>query len=808
MKRLHLIGNAHIDPVWLWPWTEGLAETMATFRSALDRMQEFPEFTFTASSLALYAWVEQVDPAMFAEIQQRVAEGRWHIAGGWWLEPDCNIPCGEAFARQALYGQRFARQKFGLTARTGYNVDSFGHNGMLPQILKKSGCDTYVFMRPSPYEKDLPGRVFWWEAPDGSRVLTCRLPFQYGTWAPELDDHVQQCAAESQPPLEEMLCFYGVGDHGGGPTIANLNSLLRMSQQPGMPELIFSSLEAFFQAAEAVGPALPVVKGDLQHHSSGCYASHSGIKRWNRQAEQALLSAEKFAVLADWVGTQPYPAEFERAWKQLLFNQFHDILAGTSIEPAYDDARWQLGEAVSIAQRARALALQSLSGRIELANQPGVRPFVVFNPHPWAVKTPVALEPWQPVVSGKILDADGKVLPVQAVQGETSVTWCKRQVFLADLPPLGYQVYRLVDGESAGAYPLPPVGETLKAGGTCIENDWLRLEIDPVSGGIRSLFDKKSQEEVFHGLGARAVVIDDPSDTWSHDVLAFNTTAGEFTARRVALVESGPVCAVLRVVSGYAASTLSQDFCVYAGLPALTVRVTVDWHEQQKMLKLAFPLALQAPRPTYAIPFGSIERPPDGLEEAGQEWVDVSGEGADGKVRGLSLLNDGKYSFSVNGNVLNLTVLRSPIYAHHIPYVPEAGLDYRYIDQGEQRFTYQLMPHAGRWQEAGVVRQALLLNQPCIPVQASFHAGAYPQKASFIAVEPENIAVSAVQRAEDGDDLVIRLYETAGLATVAMLKLPVWNRTWQGEISPYEVKTLRIPRDGAQEIRETNLLED
>ena len=201
-KKLYMIGNAHIDPVWLWQWQDGFHETKATFRSALDRMNEYADFVFVSSSAAIYEWVEQSDPEMFAEIKQRVAEGRWKIVGGWWIEPDCNIPCGESFVRQGLYGQRYFKEKFGVTANVGYNVDSFGHNGMLPQILKKSGMPYYVFMRPSPHEKGLPGRLFWWESDDGSRVLTFRIALEYGTWGKELTRHIQQYRRRAQRPDE------------------------------------------------------------------------------------------------------------------------------------------------------------------------------------------------------------------------------------------------------------------------------------------------------------------------------------------------------------------------------------------------------------------------------------------------------------------------------------------------------------------------------------------------------------------------------------------------------------------------------
>src|SRR5215211_2083865 len=234
-RKLHMIGNAHIDPVWLWQWQEGFHEVKASFRSALDRMKEFPDFTFVASSAAFYEWVEGSDPVMFAEIQQRVREGRWGIVGGWWVEPDCNIPAGESFVRHGLYAQRYFKEKFGVIARTGFNVDSFGHAGTLPQILKKSGLDYYVFLRPMPHEKGLPSRLFWWQSDDGSRVLAFRIPFEYLSWGKEVETHARRCADEMKEPVDEFLCFYGVGDHGGGPTITNIESIQRLDTDPQFP---------------------------------------------------------------------------------------------------------------------------------------------------------------------------------------------------------------------------------------------------------------------------------------------------------------------------------------------------------------------------------------------------------------------------------------------------------------------------------------------------------------------------------------------------------------------------------------------
>ncbi|MCJ7550513.1 MAG: alpha-mannosidase, partial [Anaerolineae bacterium] len=394
---LHMIGNGHIDPVWLWQWQEGFQEVLATFRSALDRMNEYPDFHFTASSAAFYSWVERIDPAMFAEIQARVAEGRWELAGGWWIEPDCNVPGGESFVRQGLYGQRYFKEKFGVTARVGYAIDSFGHHAVLPQILKKSGLDFYVFMRPGPHEKDMPGRISWWESEDSSRVLTFRIPFSYCVWGDNLEPHIRRCAAEMQPPIDELMCFYGVGNHGGGPTVDNIAGIQRLNTEENLPHLAFSTTAAFFDNTVAKDWPLPIVHDELQHHASGCYAAHSGIKRWNRLAENTLMRAEKWSAVAAQVTGLPYPkAALTQAWKDTLFNQFHDIMAGTSLEEAYEDAHNLYGEAVTLAGRAMNDAAQSLAWQMAIphedAGTPGVRPIVVFNANAWPSRVPVELE--------------------------------------------------------------------------------------------------------------------------------------------------------------------------------------------------------------------------------------------------------------------------------------------------------------------------------------------------------------------------------------------------------------------------------
>ncbi|MBA2528817.1 MAG: alpha-mannosidase [Euzebyales bacterium] len=802
-QTLHMIGHSHIDPVWLWQWPEGFQEIKATFRSALDRLAEFDDFVYTASSAAFYDWVERSDPAMFSEIRQRVAEGRWQVVGGWWVEPDCNLPCGESFVRQALIGQRYFTEKLGVAASVGFNPDSFGHHGMLPQILAKSGLSAYVFMRPGPHEQGLPGRVFWWESDDGSRVLAFRIAYEYGSWGKAVDTHVRRCADEMKPPVDHFMCFYGVGDHGGGPTVENLTSIRRLQQAPDPPELVFSHPERFFAAVRESGVDLPVVHSELQHHASGCYATHSGIKRWNRRAENLLLGAERLCAVAGRVTAHRSGEDLTRAWKNVLFNQFHDLLPGTSIEPAYEDARDELGEASAVASRAVQAALQSLTWRIGIPPEEGTTPIVVWNPHSWPSRQCVELELARLGDSDALVDDAGGEVAVQAVQSLATVAGPRRRAaFVADLPPLGYRLYRV--------RPALPRQDVAPVAGTdhTLESERLRLRFNPDTGYLESLFDKRAEVEVLRGDGARPEVLDDPSDTWGHGMLRFDDLVGAFSATRVGLVQQGPVKSVVRVDSAYGSSRMAQEFILYRDLEYVDVRVVIDWREQRKALKLRFPTNLHSPKATYEIPFGHVERPADGEEEPGQRWVDLTGLSRDnGEVYGLSVANDGKHSFDLRGAELSLTVLRSPIYAHHAPHQPDPAGRYSFQDQGPQSFCYRLIPHAAGWERAGTVRLAAALNQPPTALVESCHDGPLPAAESYLQIDAPNVVMSALKPAEDGGAVILRCYETDRVATRARMRLPRWNREFGAAFAPCEIKTFRIPDAEDEPVTETNLLE-
>jgi alpha-mannosidase len=802
-KKLVMIGNAHIDPVWLWNWQEGFQEVKATFQSALDRMDEYDDFVFSCSSAAFYEWVENNNPEMFEKIKKRVQEGRWEIVGGWYVQPDCNIPSGEALVRHGLYSQRYFLKKFGKLARIGYNVDSFGHNGNLPQILLKSGLNNYVFMRPMPIEKELPGRVFWWESEDGSKVLTYRIPYEYCTSADDLEYHVNRLKYELRDGASELMLFYGVGNHGGGPTKENIKSIHDMNARKDMPVCEMNTTEAFFESIRKSGKEFPTVNGDLQHHASGCYSVNSEIKRGNRKAELMLVNAEKWSAVSKMVENRPYPDNFEQAWKAVLFNQFHDILAGTSIRSAYQDASYLHGEAMAIGQRNLNYAVQALSWDIDIELDTAMKPIVVFNSHSWSGKMAVDLE-----VKGlsndnfKLTDEKGNIIPAQRVQSEATVNGQSRLLFVADLPSMGYRVFKLyMNTEPPKSYPHVRITENT------VENDRYKLEFNLDTGCIKSFYDKKCGLEILKREGARLTVIEDKSDTWSHNIFRFDKEIASMEPVSIRILEDGPVRSTMRVKSRYKDSYAVQDFRVFKELDAIEVKMKIDWREPQTMLKLKFPVNLNFRKPTYEIPYGYIEKSANGEEEPGQTWVDFSGEYKNNTLYGLGIANDSKYSYSFDIDEMALTILKNSVYAHHDPKKLDDEEEYDYIENGIQELTYALVPHEGGWKDSGLVRRAMEINQKPVAIIETFHKGRLPQVQSFMDADRREVVISAVKEAEDKNGIIIRAYETNRQKIKAAINIPFMGRILTVDFDPCEIKTIFIPYDKTAEAVELNMLE-
>ena len=762
-------------------------EIKATFRSALDRMREFDSYIFTSACAAYYMWIEKSDPAMFEEIRARVKEGRWCIVGGMLVQPDCNMPSGESFARHMLISQRYFREKFGVIAKTGYNVDSFGHNGNMPMLLQNGGMENYTFMRPEKREKELPESLFIWESDDGSRVKAYRIPLGYNITEEQF--HRFDEIATSKEPCA-MMAFYGIGNHGGGPTV----SLLQKMEAELDERFVFSSPDKYFEAVRH--EEIPILHDDLQFHAKGCYSAHAKIKQDNRKCENMLDAAERFSVLAGKLTGTPYPSrDLRRAWLNMLFNQFHDILCGCSIKEAYADAAMSHGESMAIAQRETNFAIQQIAWHIDTIGEgeaPRVAkkglvswidtnglgtPLVVFNPlaHPVNTEVEIGLLPTI------IRDASGAPVPQQTVRASrTNVDDKYNTLIKVSLPAYGYQVFRLhYDTEAAvGANPF-----------TCnenmIDNGKLRVVFDQKTGELTSITDLQSGRELLSGASSAFLVDETHCDTWAHGVRAFRDVVDTCTVGEISLLEKGPVRATIRSVQRIANSCITRDYCLTADSDVITVKTKIDFHEKHRMLKFSLPVNVKNGQTLCEIPFGKIERPNDGTEQVCGKWFLMR----EGDV-GLCVANDSKYSFDAMGNTLTLTVLRGTIYADHF------GREHRdefcpFMDQGEHEFTYTVFPYHSL---SDTARRSAELNHKPEWVIDTFHKGALPLTYTGIAVDADNLCVTAIKAQEDGKGTVLRLYETEGRDTEAHITL--LGTSFKVCVPHNSVKTVLISPNG------------
>ncbi len=822
-KSIHLIGNAHLDPIWLWRWQEGCGEVLQTFRSALDRLNEYDDFIFTCSSASYYRWVEEIDPDMFKEIQRRVKQGRWVPINGWWVQPDCNMPSGESFARQALYSQLYYLEKFGRICHTGYNVDSFGHNGNMPQLLVKGGMRTYVMMRPNTEENpDMPEDLFWWDSADGSRVLTYRIPTGYGESGTEsLDRTVAFMEGKADKNGYGMMLFYGVGNHGGGPTKGDIEHLSSLGAD-GFHNLKYSSPDEYFEEMCAERLDLPVWCDDMQHHASGCYSSTSLVKQLNRKAENWLLAAERWnTVAAITTDMPPVTNELADAWRCVCFNQFHDILCGCSIMEAYEDVRDSMGYAMTIAARAENNAMLKIARQIDTwidgvsdplstvvrhhyHNPAFPRPVVVFNPLSYEVNTPVRT--YQPSV--RVTDADGNDVLFQNVRSSRSNDSHLDTVFMAKVPAMGYATYWLswMTGENRESFKNEPETD-VKADGLTIENEYLKVVFDDVTGGIKKLVSK---EDGFNYASAKTLalptVIDDSkADTWAHRIFRFHDIKGIMSLVSIELVEAGPAREIVRTKHRFNESYLTQDFILGSKQKVLRVKCKAMWQESFSMLKVPFELAGNAPVSTYEIPASFIKRPCNGEEEPAQNWADITVTASDGKRRGISVMSDSKYSYDCPGNELRITLLRNVIFADHFSYRPKAN--FNFTDEGLQRFEYGIAVHTGEAETSGITAEAALFNCRPVAIPESYHKGSQPQNKSFVTITKPNILVTAFKLCEDGSgDTIIRCYETDGKDTGRVgIVCDIIGAGFWADFGRNEIKTFRVNAEGF--VSETNFLE-
>ena len=816
-------GNSHIDMAWLWPWTETVEVVRNTFRSALDLMREYPDFKFSMSSARTYVWMEEKYPDLFKEIQQRVREGRWEVIGGMWVEPDLNMPGGESLVRQILVGKRYFHEKFGVDVKIGWNPDSFGYNWQLPQIYKKSGMDYFVTQKLMWAHEftTFPYKLFWWESPDGSRLLTY-FPHDYAantdpvSMASDLSIWVPSLFGADANQHSDMLHLYGVGDHGGGPTRTMLDTATRwMKPDVVYPSLQFTTASSFFDDLQKKLPGMqvPTWRDELYfEYHRGVMTTQAETKKRIRKTEELLLNAEKFSALATRFGRK-YPSEdLDRGWKRLLFDDFHDIMPGSGIAVNYLDAKRNLEDVGRAGHAILHESLEELAAHIN--TQGSGAPVVIFNSLSWPRKEVMEVEVQLPGVGQhiEVVDFSGKIVPSQLLTRDNETNRA-RLLVEASVPALGYKTYYVRTAEK-----VTPQAPAVKSSADTLENEFVRIKVDRTTGCLTSLFDKRSNTESLAPAetdtgGPEDAICgnllqafrDKPKawDAWNIDA-DFEKEHWDLTqVDQVKLIESGPLRAILQVKQHFENSTFIRNITITRGNPRVDVRMIADWHEKHILLKVAFPLSAHNQKAVFEIPYGSIERPTTRntpaerakFEVPALQWGDIS----DAK-HGFSLLNDSKYGYDAKGNVLRLSLLRSPEWPD-----PHA-------DEGVHEFTYSMYAHPGTWREAETVRRGYELNYDLLAIEAPRHPGAMKQEHSFFEVQAENVVMTAIKKAEEDGSLILRFYEWAGKESDVKIVLPAGAQSASetdlmerpiGDLAvpggalavhtkPYEIKTIRV----------------
>jgi alpha-mannosidase len=857
-SKIHLLGHAHLDLAWLWPVSETWEVAQRTFESVLKLQQEFPDLTFCHSTPALYAWIEQHRPDLFAAIKQQIAQGRWEVVGGMWVEPELNLINGESIVRQVLYAQRYVQAKFGQLTTVAWVPDSFGFCWQLPQILKQGGIEYFVTQKLHWNDTTkFPYGVFWWRSPDGSQIFSLMSP---PNTAGVMDTNPLTMAAyaidwETQTHLKDAFWLPGVGDHGGGPTRDMLQVVKRSLASPFFPRLEFTTAHAYLQhikaqleteqssrtvgasladkpvedsitspqnppdsaVQESISPSpasIPVWNDELYlEFHRGCYTTHADQKRWNRRCEGLLYQSELFASLATLTTGADYPqSELEDAWKKVLFNQFHDILPGTSIPEVFVEANIAWQEVEQVGLKVVEQSLRAIASQIALPPPPqsNAQPIIVFNPLNWQRSELVAVSlesigerEQQPIntqhsnpqspsqsteASWEIYDLSGQTLPSQLTKESTLLFLAK------DIPSIGYRVFWLCPIPIPHSpFPIPHSPDDF-----VLENEWLRVVVDPDTGDLSSVFDKIHQREVLSGAGNQLQAFQDSGqywDAWNIDPNYAQHPLPSTDLKSIEWMEQGELRSRLRVVRQLGQSQFCQDYILDTESPLLKIATTVDWQERHVLVKAAFPLNVEANYATYEMPCGAIQRPTRPQTPAEQakwevpalHWADLTDlslettghnqslwdssrnsliQNPKSKIQngyGVSLLNDCKYGYDAQPSQLRLTLLRSPCW-------PDSE-----ADRGIHQFTYALYPHSSSWQSAGTVQRGYELNKPLIvlnncPVGTYSHRPLQPM-GRLLDLQAPNLVLMAFKQSEDTpNQWIVRCYECEGASAELSLK--------------------------------------
>ena len=828
-RQIHCVGHAHLDLAWLWPVADTWRAAERTFQSVLTLQQDFPELTYTHSSPALFAWLEAHRPELFHQVQQQVKTGKWSIDAGLWVEPELNIASGESIARQILYGQRYCQSKFGARSLIAWLPDTFGFCSQLPQLLKLGGVEVFATQKLRWNDTtQFPHELFRWQAPDGSSVLGWTLPPIGTDFDPvKIADYAAKWEEKTQSP---HTCWLpGVGDHGGGPTRDMLLKARRWQDSPFFPAIKFSTPGEFLAAvfdsekpgewaasieessARDASPdkqaiSLPLWNDELYLElHRGCYTAHSDQKQQNRRGEDLLYQAEVWATVAQLVTGQPYPQEkLETAWKALLFNQFHDILPGSSIPEVFEDANREWGTVLALGQEVLVAALETLTKSLTVPD--GLQPLVVFNAHSWArtelVSVVVPSGAWQ------IINCETNQIIESAVDrgdepfGEPAAGQMLNFV-AEDVPAVGYRLYGLMAATQPANLPV----DELVTKEFTLENEQLRVVISPETGDIISCIHLATGRESFLGGANQLQCFEDSGQYWDAWNIAPDYAEKPCAPACLVSIEwrsQNPVCQRIRVTRQINKSVIVQDYRLDAQSPILRVETWVDWQETQVVLKVNFPVTVEADQVTYEVPFGAIERstkPVTDHEKAKWEvpalrWADLSDD-----TFGLSILTDCKHGFDAQPSQLRLTLLKAPLW-------PDPG-----CDRGHHHFTYAIYPHSGTWQTARTPHHAQAFNIPLHTYVAPYAATPVasevdiPVCQSFLGLDSDHLILSAFKPSETSEEgFIVRYYDAYGVAS-AYGSAPITNNLGlttesalnlleepiaPGVSRPYQIHTYRL----------------
>lgn len=797
MKELHMICNAHLDPVWLWQRPEGIAEAISTFRVAADFCEKFDGFIFNHNESVLYEWVEENEPELFERIQKLVKEGKWRIMGGWYLQPDCVMPCGESFIRQIETGIKYFTEKFGVRPLTAINFDPFGHTRGLVQILKKCGYNSYVFMRPSWVEAE---HDFIWKGFDGSKIIAHKMNCGYNSGKGKIAEKISRILEREYGDGINMM-FWGIGNHGGGPSREDLETIANHMKEHPENGLMHSWCENYFERIDK--SALETFDESLNYTMVGCYTSMNRIKQAHRKLENDLAVCEKMLTLS---GASYDEKELEKAEKALLFCEFHDILPGSSIKAAEDDCLRLFSYGSEIAERYKTKAFFKLCEGQPKAKD-GEIPVLVFNPHPYKITQDIEVE-FQlqdqnrndnEVTIVTVRDSNGNYLPSQNEKEACtfSLDWRKRVCFRAELEPMSINRFDCeLHIENYPKRQIMPCEETTDY--FTFDNGIMQVLISKKTG----LIDKYcvNGNDMLKRGSAKITAFADNEDPWGMTVDGFNERIGEFrlleskkanefngypdeTLENVRVIENGDVRLKIQATFGYSDSFAVVTYTLPKNGDYIDIKIKMLSNDSSRFYKLSFDTELASPEFYGQTAFGREKLRSDGNEAVYQKWCGIFENG-----KGLAVLNKGTYGGSVDGNTLNISLLRTPVYsAHPIADRPLADSDrcHDRIDIGEREFEYRLTADT-----TNLDMQAEVYNQPCIAL-SFFPSGAKEKKDTRFEIDSPEIILSRFCKRDDG--ITIRLFNSSDKAENAVLKIE--NKKFEICFGMFEVKTFTY-KDG------------